>query len=554
VFMRASDNNLIKILSTGFIVLLLLSLLLFWLRLLLENNLIENALPQSSKEVVITPTGLLPDEIENEPNITRQSEAKATLRAPKIFSLGIMNYIINMVLNGRNSNVYWYYQDPTSKDWQGMYFDKRTGQIVCCFYRSEEVQDNTRARKGKVLYAGPEGVSDIPDKKLGKFDSPIVDGTGYNRDQLVLYDGKSRCFFRIDFFNNSIVRGPQLSKDDTHNPAKIGKSGKNSQSIIELYWHPPMYPKELEKRNERIRKIAFSSEFPFLLVLDETGRIDWLDVEKLEFAGTAGYLPVPETLFPGKQSVRAKDLLAYEILPLAFETDKKYKSLFAASMNREGTAVTLSVFDANGLVIASKSTTCEKVNWPDKNSLPFLVSTTSTSKAIYDEIPMGPAIAAIKFLLENLQSPILSFISYFTAYSFEAGSGHRALFILPNSFVGMAGRNTLGNAFERFIYAVLLMLPSIILSIFLAERICKDAIVVGLSYNERLFWKIGTIAFGLAAYITYRLTRPKITLVTCQNCGKLRRPDFDRCHHCKSPWIVPELTPPSWRVIDIKNA
>ncbi|MBN1972805.1 MAG: hypothetical protein JW787_04155 [Sedimentisphaerales bacterium] len=545
--MRASNNSLIKILSTGFIVLLLLSLLLFWCRWLFENDLIENALPQSSKEVVITPTGLLPDEIENEPNITRQSEATTTLRSPKIFSLGIMDYIINISSKGRNSNVYWHHQDASSKDWQGMYFDKRTGQIVCHYYRSEEMPDNTRARKEIVLYAGPEGVSDIPDKKLGKFDSPIADGTGFNRNQFVLYDGKLRCFFRIDFFNNSIVRGLQLSKDDTHNPVQIGTSGKNSASMIELYWLPPMYPKELEKRNERFRNVAWLREFPYLPVLDESGRIDLLDVAKLEFAGIAGYLPVPETLFPNKNIVRAQDLLAYQVLPLAFETDNKNRGMFVASVNREGTAVTLSVFDSNGLEIASNFTACEKFNWSDRNNSPYSVS---TSKAIYNEIPMGPVNAIIKFLLENLQSPILSLASYFTADSFEAGSGHRALFILPNSFIGMAGRFNSGNAAERFIYAVLLMLPSIILSIFLAERICKDAIIVGLSYNERLLWKIGTIAFGLAAYITYRFTRPKITLVTCQNCGKPRRPDMDKCHCCKSKWHIPELIPPTWRILN----
>lgn len=25
---------------------------------------------------------------------------------------------------------------------------------------------------------------------------------------------------------------------------------------------------------------------------------------------------------------------------------------------------------------------------------------------------------------------------------------------------------------------------------------------------------------------------------------------MDRCHRCKSEWLVPELTPPTWRVLD----
>lgn len=94
-----------------------------------------------------------------------------------------------------------------------------------------------------------------------------------------------------------------------------------------------------------------------------------------------------------------------------------------------------------------------------------------------------------------------------------------------------------------------LILPSIILAIWLSIRVSKNAIAFGFSENTRLCWIIGTLAFGLTAYITYRLTQPKITLVTCPNCGKPRRPDMAKCHRCKSDWHVPELTPPAWRVL-----
>ncbi|MFQ6035847.1 MAG: hypothetical protein ACE5NM_08385, partial [Sedimentisphaerales bacterium] len=173
-----------------------------------------------------------------------------------------------------------------------------------------------------------------------------------------------------------------------------------------------------------------------------------------------------------------------------------------------------------------------------------------SSKAVFFEVPWAPALTIAKYLLENLQPPILSLVSYATADSIEAGAGHRALFILPNSFIAMKGRDVSQNMAERFFTALLIILPSIILSILLAWRVGVDATVVGLSENARVFWILATIAFGLIAYITYKLTRPSITLVTCANCGKLRRPDMDRCHHCSSKWHVPELTPPTWRVID----
>jgi hypothetical protein len=114
----------------------------------------------------------------------------------------------------------------------------------------------------------------------------------------------------------------------------------------------------------------------------------------------------------------------------------------------------------------------------------------------------------------------------------------------------MKGRDSRGNIATRFLAALPLIIPSILLAIWLACQVRKDTAVVGFSRKAQFWWIIGTIAFGLPAYITYRLTRPKITLVTCTNCGKYRRPDMDRCHRCNSPWHVPELTPPTWRVLD----
>jgi hypothetical protein len=176
-------------------------------------------------------------------------------------------------------------------------------------------------------------------------------------------------------------------------------------------------------------------------------------------------------------------------------------------------------------------------------------STVESSKAAFFGASWSPALTIGKYLAENLHPPILSVASYFTASAFEAASGHRALFFLPNSFIAMMGRERSENFAERFFSTLWLILPSIILAIWLACRVSKDAVAVGLSENARLYWIIGTLAFGLTAYITYRLTRPKITLVTCPNCGKMRRPDMPKCHRCKSDWHVPELTPPAWRVL-----
>jgi len=466
--------------------------------------------------------------------------------------LGIVDYFQARSPGGRYSNIYYY--DKKNDYW--MYFDEEIGQIVYRYTDIQKMPDKTLLRKKVQLYVGPEGVSESQDKNLGRFTSPVVSISV----PLTLYDKKLRRFFAVNFDERTVVKGPQLPKDDPHKPVDIGMPRKESDSVS-LYWSPPaVSPSEenIEKGRRTskdlipiVQRSYKHRSWQYLLVLDESGRIDLLDRETLEFAGTAGRLPAPETFFPSKEAVTPKDLLSYRVLPLAFNTDHKYRGMFVASLSREGTALALAVFDENGKLIRKEYSRLAKYRGPQYRG-PQTIDVRS-SKAAFFEVPWAPALTIAKYLLENLHPPFLSLLSYFTADSFEAAAGHRALFILPNSFVAMKGRDVSEGMAGRLPSALLLMLPSIILAILLTWRVSKDAAAVGLSENAKLLWMIGTIAFGLTAYITYRLTRPKITLVTCTNCGKLRRPDMARCHRCGSKWHIPELTPPAWRVVDEQN-
>ncbi len=540
--MKSPINHLAKVLATGFVVLVLLSLPLFWARLACEVSLGE-MIALDSRKVTFEPCGLVPPEIENDPNMVHHSSVKARLRpGVPAMSLGFIDYFMAIAPEGRRSDVYRY--DRDDQDW--MYFDEETGQIVFHETYKEKMPDQTVSVRKMQLYAGPEGISETADKTLGRFIDPIID-----HQSTILYDKKLRCFFRFE--PKTVVKGPQLGDDDPHRPVKIGELGKNS-SLLYLDWEPPMRkatPEEREERGFRPRSgypynrsiVHRSGYYPAdhpLLVLDESGRIDLLDKQTLTFAGIAGRLPAPESVFPSKTYVTAKDLLAYEVLSLAFNTDRKYRGMFAASICREGTAMALAVFNERGELIKSGHT--RSTDRRGRRNIP-------SSKAVFWEVPWAPALTIGKFLAENLHPPILSVASYFTASAFEAASGHRALFFLPNSFIAMNGRDITGNVASRFALGLWLILPSIILAIWLAYRVSKDAAAIGLSENARLYWIIGTLAFGLTAYITYRLTRPKITLVTCPNCGKMRRPDMPKCHRCKSDWHVPELIPPAWRVL-----
>jgi hypothetical protein len=544
-------------------------------------------MPDETRTARIEPSGLVPDEFENDPNIIIHSQASARIRDEQLETIGVFDYFQARSPGGRRSNVYLFDSDD---EW--IYFDKKTGWLVLHYIDKQTTPDNNRLALEVQLYIGPEGISEIPEKNLGRFTDPIIDrshlkwGLNSSKD-LIIYDKKLRRFFKFDLNKQTIVKGPKLNKRDSHKPIQIGwLKKKETFSYSRLGWNPPQI-KDPDKNTDTERSIVeFKPIMPvfydfyaglYLLVLDETGRIDRLDKKTLTFAGTAGRLPVPPTLFGYESTIMPRGLLAYDVWPLSltthfFETteekqeskkvffgeppgssnppptriEKKYLGLLAASLSHDGTSLALTAYDENGVQNRIEHT--KLTRYRDGRR----VTSIPSSKAVLFEAPWAPATTICKYLTENLHPPILSLASYFTAKYFEAASGHRALFLLPNSFIALRARagNKNINVAERFFSALSLMSPAIILAIVLAHIVNKDAVVVGLSKNARLYWVFGTLAFGPVAYITYRLTRPKMTLVTCQNCGKPRRPDMDKCHRCKSGWHVPELTPPLWRVLD----
>jgi hypothetical protein len=536
-------------------------------------------MPDDAQSVFIRPSGLVPTEFENDPNVVYHSIVSANMHSEEegLQSLGIADYFMKRFPGGRRSSVYFFHSDRDC-----MYFDKKLGQLV-------HHPDITIRGKELELYIGPEGVSETANKTLGRFINPIIDRSWFRRKSrdLILYDKKLRSFFKIDFNQRTIIKGPKLGKDyRRYEPIRIGLLKKNYISdSLSLSWTPPQIKvpdkdpnnTDLRTNYRPIIPTGYDCDAgPYLLVLDESGRIDLLDKETLEFVrrtpelpGVAGRLPEPETYFGSRGSGKPKDLLGYEVWPLALTTyffenpeevkvafgdpsyifkrsparvERKYLGMFAASLSRDGTALALAVFDEKGREIKTEYSRLPKYEGR-------YATYVESSKAFFFGAPWSPVLTIGKYLAENLQPPFLSVASYFTASAFEAASGHRALFFLPNSFIAMKGRDGYENFAERFFSALWWILPSIILAIWLSIRVSKDAIVFGFSENARLYWIIGTLAFGLTAYITYRLTRPKITLVTCQNCGKMRRPDMAKCHRCKSDWHVPELIPPAWRVI-----
>ncbi|MBN2316482.1 MAG: hypothetical protein JXM79_21320 [Sedimentisphaerales bacterium] len=578
--MKSVIHYRIQVLTAGFIVLLFFSLPLFCLRFLCEISLLE-IMPSDARSIVIQPSGLVPSELEDDPNVVHHSLVAADLYRHPMMHLGLFDYFTSRSPEGGRSNVYFIESDEAY-----MYLDKKSGQLLYRDIDSQTMPDKSKQLRRIQFYVGPEGISELPNQTFGRFDDPIVEqnrSRQYKKHERIVYHKKQQRFLKIDFDRATVTQGPDISKKHPdYNPIQIGFLSKN-RFAPNITWVPPRI-KDIDATvnepnlpvDQRVLKpiipsFDHSDAGPYLLVLDKSGRIDLLDKQTLDFAGTAGYLPGPETYFGTMPSVTPKDLLSYTVHPLVLNKfyrndgtilnmsfgdpydperlpnnsriEREYLGMYATGISRTGTAMALAVYNAEGKRINAKYTRLPQSEHRYKSYL-------QSSKATLWSSAWAPALTIGKFLAENLHPPVLSIASYFTTSTFEAGAGHRALFLLPNSFVAMISRDSRENWAERVATALWWVIPSIILAIWLAWRVGKDATFIGFSPKARRRWIVGTVAFGLPAYITYKLTRPKTTLVTCINCGKLRRPDMEKCHHCNSPWHIPERTPPAWRVLD----
>ena len=560
--MKSSSNYIINVLAAGFLSLLFVSVPLFWAGKLCQGMLYAVEW-HYQKSVEVRPSGFLP-EIDSEPNTVSHS-AVATYFMDEIIlaGLGLLQDIDPLRSELYKTAYYYAIRDPNEKSIRSrhlVYFDKNLGLVVHCNLAKTGRAGKSRWRKSGYLYAGPEGVADTAEKTLGRFAGPLILQRGNTGEfgpcPVLIFDGKVRRFFKIQFDRASVIKGPELDKDC--HPVQISLLDKNREFCGGIRWQQPyrrataQEQEEWEKEQGRMEtydyELSYSRYRPIhrrgppnvnigpdvkaygqsedILVLDKSCRIRRLDAKTLEFVGSAGSLPVSPPRF---HTVTTDGLLAYRVVP--FFADGRELGIACSSVSSDASALAVSVFDPNGKPLGSNA----KV----RNPL---------------DSPGGPGLIVAKFLLENLHPPVLALASYFTRSSFEPSAGHRALFILPNALAPTAARNNYADNIGMRIWIELMMIsPSIILALLLTWHIRTNAAAVGLSQRAKFYWTIGTIAFGLPAYITYRLTLSKIKLVTCASCGKPRRPDMEKCHRCGSKWHAPELTPPAWRVIADKS-
>jgi len=530
--MNTRTHNLINVVGTGVLATILLCAGLFWARWV--NSVMRgDLLPGSAQEVTLHPSRNLMIEKGADPNLLAPPvvTARTVPGFPLNMGLGTLRYLQARIPGMSSGPRMVEYTLRWSLRSDKLYFNPSLGLIVREGMERIRREDGTRADRQSTYYAGPEGISRTPEEKLGRFVAPLADA--FQIEPQVVYDRGARRFFTIHWRENGpgVRKGPELPDDGSYRPVQIGMLMKNFVTIEGPHSSRESMPWTIDYMGP-------------VLVLDASGRIDWLDPETLEIGGTAGYLPMPETFLGSRGSVaRPDDVAGYHVVPFR-RSDNRARGTAVATLSREGLALQLDYFDASGVQIASDKSMMPR--YDEDGGRGGRIGWTPSEKAVYSHA--GFTVA--KLLLENLHPPVLVLISYFKGPGFDATAGYRSVFLLPDSFAAMVARSGRDiTRWERFFWAVGFMLPGLALLALLAVRLDRAAYVAGTPKNARRAWAIATIILGLPAYITYRLTRPKTALVTCANCGLGRRPDFDKCHRCGSAWSVPELTPPAWRVL-----
>jgi hypothetical protein len=519
---------------------------LFWVRTYCAVQR-DSLLERSAREATVFPSRVLDPNRTQDPNLAAPFVVSARIHQYHLplAQLDAVRYLAPLIEHHEYSEEFdqnLYRWAPRSEG-DVLRYDPSLGLFV--YTRATQIRKGSSDAQVITEYAGPEGISDKPDKQLGRFVSPIADRL-WMKPQVV-YDRGAKRFFAIDWEGKTpgVRKGLELSESSAaRDPVQIGPIWKNPNLIVCEFPGP---------RSRDAWRVSLWGR-DHVLVLDASGRIDRLDLGTLNYAGLAGHLSSPASPIGDSATARPMDLTAYGVY--GFEVARGdsaqqwvYGGCAVASLGREGLALRLDYFDPNGQTIAASSTIV--TTYDDvRAGVVRLGRPVHSAEAAYFVLPGSRGLTLMKLLLENLHPPALVLASYFGGPHFEATSGYRSIFLLPDSFVAMVARGYRDTVIsERFLRALGYMLPGLLFFGLLSVKLNRDGVRMGTPRNVRRAWIAATMALGLPAYLAYRLTRPKVAIVTCQNCGQGRRPDLDRCNRCGSVWDVPELTPPMWRVV-----
>lgn len=553
------NHNMARICSVGFLTFLIFSVLLFGVRKILEIPLWDFLGQRSywygqlQVQAPLLETGL-------DPEVKIAEHASFTAFINGGDNLGMSFALTNNLRESLKQQNDYVIQEKTptatkiidgqEKKYKKMigriWFDAGEGLFVFEKFPEKSDQSNKEAqpkqKKPVNIYFGPNGSGEKPSSTLGRFRHPISAAL-MTREGIIVYERSQPYFYRIEVLEQKVTKGPKLPNKTTYlQLACLQKA----PGIISLVWNQPYKVQEdsAEQTDTQQRRIPIHVPIEmktpwqswyaddFIPVLNEEGIIERLDVETLEITGTLGHLAA------GTAS-RPSDFLAYDVKFVV--AGGEYQGLAVACLDRNMQKAAIASFDNQGAKLQDNDSQ-NKI----RNSQQVNYSTMDIANTL-KQYPMASLYKVTKFLLEALNPLAVNMVSCYTAGEWEAISSRQALFFLSDTYTGQTVLRD-DNELTAGLHVIGFSLPVCLYSLVLAWRVSKNAKQVGLSKNMQTFWIILVIFFGIPAYITYRLTRPEMVLVSCRNCGQMRRPDQELCHQCKSPWLVPELVPPAWQV------
>ena len=194
--------------------------------------------------------------------------------------------------------------------WHVVYFDSKLGLIVNSDIIRDNTSDKNKWTKAIHSYAGPEGISQNPDKTIGRFTN-LLHHNEYWRQ--IVFDKSLRQFFKIDFKEQIVTKGPQLDLI----PVQFGSVGKNMYGPSFTAPHRPLTEKELAEDSykgqattrttrdgRRVKSVPVLEgmnlyyHLDFTAVLDEYGKIYRLDTNTLDLSVPITSLPNLDRTFP----------------------------------------------------------------------------------------------------------------------------------------------------------------------------------------------------------------------------------------------------------------
>jgi hypothetical protein len=431
-------------------------------------------------------------------------------------------------------------------------------------YTSKKLVINYIAKSGnqqtiKVLgYVGPKGFSATSNIELGTFENPLFAKSirsDSDKPTFFIYDNGKKRFYRVELCLDTIkvVEGPCINLLDW---TPIQLDIVNPSTNFNLDWdspkkltkvlptskrnHPDESSFEENTRYIPLKNAPHMNRWPRnFLVLHQNGIIDCIDGDTLQFRNHAAKLP--SLGFYENNASRPQDMAAFDAFGL-YDPNERCLGTAVAALSRDNITMALDFYNAQGGLVQSNIT---KIYNRSK-----MTPEIASGYTVVVNARNGHLYLVVRYLLENLQPPLLRLLDMPAASWMEPDERYSTFFVHPNSLIGL-----MKFEYDRFgfwIQLVFLMLPSLAIGIWLGFKARQKAASLGYDQLSRDAWFITVLAFGIPAYITFKLLVPKERMVTCANCGNLRRVEFETCQSCKRDWQKTRdlTTAPDWSVRD----